>query len=166
MESLKEVYDTLDQPGFRWSEDTCSQATRRYLYLSFYNHVCNVSVALRLNCHFKACFSKEVSKNFAASVQTFLKHYSFLAKRAFVAKLCRWSIVSKHHMTAHMPSMAKHLAPRHYWTYGSESFMGFMSHLANACLAGMSAHKIPWTVMFKYRTFWQLLFKRLLVLDD
>ena len=56
--------------------------------------------------------------------------------------------------------------PQVFWTYGSESFMGLMSHLANACLSGTPAHKVPETVLFKYRTFWHLLLMGLLVLDE
>ena len=53
-----------------------------------------------------------VRRQFAERVQSLLKPYSHLAKLSCAAKQCKWSQVSKFHMTAHMPEMSKHLTPR------------------------------------------------------
>ena len=82
LESLRDIYDIMDRPDFKWPQD--------------------------------------VRRKFADQVQCLSKHYGHLAKLAFDAKQCRWSQVSKFHMTAHLPEVSKHLAPRLFWTYGSE----------------------------------------------
>ena len=86
-----------------------------------------------------------------------LKHYGWLAKESFQNKECLWSQVQKHHLTLHLPGQAKWLAPCHYWTYGSESFMGTMVKLASACLHGTPARKVPQAMLDKYRFFWTLM---------
>jgi hypothetical protein len=102
---------------------------------------------------------------FGQNVDRLLRHYGWLADRAFKAGLCRWSVVQKHHMLAHLPSLCKYIAPRHVWTYGSESYMGLMAGLAASSLNGTPAYKVAGTMMLKCRMFWHLVLRRLVVLD-
>lgn len=103
---------------------------------------------------------------FEKAINKCLAHYGWLAKEAFKQNRLAWSIVQKFHLLCHLPQLSAWLTPRHTWTYGSESFMGTMVHLAVACLRGTPPHNVPAVMMKKYRFFWHLLLKQLVVLDD
>lgn len=88
---------------------------------------------------------------FKEQVETFLAHYSWLAKQAMDAGLNKWSVVPKHHYTAHLPDQTQFLALRASWTYGGESIVGRISALFQASSAGTAAHKTTKPVIGKYR---------------
>ena len=103
---------------------------------------------------------------FEKAINTCLAHYGWLAKEAFKQNRLAWSIVQKFHLLCHLPQLSAWLTPRHTWTYGSESFMGTIVHLAVACLRGTPPHNVPAVTMKKCRFFWHLLLKQLVVRDD
>ena len=96
-------------------------------------------------------WSTETQETFTASVKALLAHYSFLARHSVSNSLCRYSIVQKHHLLAHFHKDTKYLAPRCYWTYGSESFMGILVNLDASCTRGTPAEAVALKIMTKYR---------------
>jgi hypothetical protein len=102
---------------------------------------------------------------FTKAIDGFLKHYQWLAKDAFTSGLFRWSLVQKFHMVAHLPQLSRFLSPRWTWTYGSESFQGIMVHLAASAVHGTPAPKVPASMLSKYRYFWELVLRELVVLE-
>ena len=76
-------------------------------------------------------------------ISSFLVNYGWLAKNAMKEKKLNYSVAQKHHLLAHLPEMAKGLAPRHYWCYGSKSFMGLCVRLAASCAYGTPGYKAP-----------------------
>ena len=103
---------------------------------------------------------------FEKAINKCLANYGWLAKEAFKQNRLAWSIVQKFHLLCHLPQLSAWLTPRHTWTYGSESFMGTMVHLAVACLRGTPPHDVPAMTMKKCKFFWHLLLKQLVVRDD
>ena len=108
----------------------------------------------------------DVQKKFEKAVTALLAHYGFLAKHAMQMSLKRFSIVQKHHILAHLPAQAKFLAPRMYWTYGSESFMGLVAKVGASCAAGTCKSKIPEKLLFKMRVAKQLVLKHQFQFDE
>ena len=94
------------------------------------------------------------------SINNFLLHYTWLSKHAFQDDLMQWSTVPKFHITAHLPEQARWVSPRVGWTYGGESMVGKISHLAMTCLDGTAAHKVGHTLMLKYGVGMHLQFQR------
>lgn len=97
---------------------------------------------------------------FVKHIDAFLLHYTWLANTAFKENCYQWSVVPKHHYTAHLPQQAKFLSPRVGWTYGGESMVGKISQLAMACLDGTPAHKVGHTLFLKYCAGMHLRFQR------
>jgi len=93
----------------------------------------------------------DVQNKFEASVNAALAHYAFLAHNAMSKGLFRYSIVQKFHLTAHLPAQTQFLAPRCYWCYGGESFMGYMVKMAATCVHSTPAFKIAPKVYQKLR---------------
>lgn len=97
-------------------------------------------------------FLDEVAKKtFEKAMNSFLVHYTYLAKVAHGEGKLRWSTVPKFHYAAHMPSQAMYINPKMTWTYGGESMVGVISSLGHSCLAGTPPHKVPVSLMAKYR---------------
>jgi hypothetical protein len=88
-------------------------------------------------------FDDRLQSSFQQSVDAFLAHYGHLAGVSMNSNLCRYSIVQKHHLLAHLPAQSKFIAPRCAWTYGGESFMGLMVRLSAMCVQGTPPWKLP-----------------------
>jgi len=111
-------------------------------------------------------FSSETQQLFSTAVDNMLAHYGRLAKLSYKKNLYRWSIVPKFHYLAHFPEQSKFLAPRVSWTYGSESFMGTVAALCQACLSGTPSFAVSLTLMLKYRMGSHLRLCGLVVTED
>lgn len=90
-------------------------------------------------------------KTFRSSLDAFVLHYSFLAKEAERLQKKQYSLVPKFHYVVHLPDQARFLSPKATRLYGSEDMVGRIAKLAHACLAGTAPHKVPKTLMQKYR---------------
>ena len=111
-------------------------------------------------------FSSETQRLFTDAVEASLAHYAKLAKLAVQKNAFRWSIVPKFHYLAHFPEQSKFLAPRAAWTYGSESFMGSLAALCQACLSGTPSFAVSLILMLKYRMGSHLRLSGLVVSED
>ena len=96
---------------------------------------------------------------YATAVDKFLLHYSACAKIAQNSGKLQWSMVPKHHCVAHLPAQSKMQSPRAFWAYGGEHMVGDIAELAASCLSGTPAHKMPSTLMLKYRVAVHLFFQ-------
>ena len=105
-------------------------------------------------------------QDFEKQVKTFGLHYGWLAKNAMQNREFKYSIVQKHHLFCHLPEMAKSLTPRHFWCYGSESFMGLSVKLASSCVYGTPGYKVPERMITKYRCAQSLVCRKLVQLED
>lgn len=103
---------------------------------------------------------------FSKSVEAFLAHYGCLATLSMEAGQCRYSIVQKHHLLAHLPSQSKFIAPRCAWTYGGESFMGLMVRLSALCVQGTAPWRMSAKLYQKNRLAMHLIWKYGLCYDD
>ena len=111
-------------------------------------------------------FPEDLEKKFNAELHNFLLHYGWVAKEAGKLGLLRYSMVQKHHLTAHLGVLAKSCHPRCFWTYGSESFMGHMVKIGSASVRGQAAPKAAENILQKYRLSMHLILSGLLVLED
>jgi hypothetical protein len=90
-------------------------------------------------------------KELSDSMQSANAHYGWLAKDAVRKALLRWSVVPKHHACFHLAEQAQYLSPKASWTYGSESYVGVIAALGQACVSGTAAHKLSAPLFQKYR---------------
>ena len=111
-------------------------------------------------------FPDDLEKKFESQVHTLLLHYGMMAKLAAEKGTLRYSLVQKHHLTAHLVKFSKNCHPRCFWTYGSESFMGHMVRVGRACVRGQSASKSAESIVQKYRLSMHLLLSGLMVLQE
>ena len=56
-------------------------------------------------------FPEDLEKKFSAELHNFLLHYGWVAKEAGKLGLLRYSMVQKHHLTAHLGVFAKSCHP-------------------------------------------------------
>lgn len=109
-------------------------------------------------------FPEDLNKKFNAELH--LLHYGWVAKEAGKLGLLRYSMVQKHHLTAHLGVFAKSCHPRCFWTYGSESFMGHMVRIGSASVRGQAAPKAAENILQKYGLSMHLTLSGLRVLED
>ena len=110
-------------------------------------------------------FPADLQEKFSTNVHTCLLHYGMMAKMAAEKELLRYSMVQKHHLTCHLSWFCESCHPRCFWTYGSESFMGYMVRIAKACVRGQAAPKAAENIVQKYRLSMHLILSGLIVMD-
>ena len=105
---------------------------------------CVNQTAMRMDVSTVAVFKK--------SIENLLAHYQYLANWSMntPGKGIRYSIVNKHHYSVHFHEQAQFLAPRMFWTYPGESFMGLLGALCQACSRGRSSHSMSKAVNLKF----------------
>ena len=81
----------------------------------------------------------------------FVVNYAACAKLSADAGLNKWPIKPKLHFVAHIADEIKYINPSVVYCYAGESMVGSVTSLAQACLSGLPAHKVPETVCTKYR---------------
>lgn len=111
-------------------------------------------------------YDEALQASFQKSVEAFLAHYGHLATASMNSNLCRYSIVQKHHLLAHLPAQSKFIASRCAWTYGGESFMGFMVRLSAMCVQGTPPWKLPSKLFQKNRLAMHLIWAHGLDYED
>ena len=91
--------------------------------------------------------------NFDSATTKFLLEYNWCSDHALRARpyLPRFSVVPKHHYTAHLAQQARLINPKFVWTYGGEDFVGKISDLAHSCLRGTAVYRVPTSLMERYR---------------
>ena len=111
-------------------------------------------------------FPSALQEKFSKKVHACLLHYGMMAKLAAERGCLRYSMVQKHHLTGHLSWFTESCHPRCFWTYGSESFMGHMVKIAQACVRGQSPKKAAESIVQKYRLSMHLILSGLMVLDE
>jgi hypothetical protein len=91
-------------------------------------------------------------------MQLFLLTYNALAKDAIRRRLKLFSVTAKFHYALHLAEQARYMAPRKWWCYPGEDFVGKIAGLAHSCLAGVPAHNVSHKLMEKYRVAMHLQF--------
>ena len=103
---------------------------------------------------------------FKKAVDDFMAHYSWLAANALEEGLHLWSLAQKSHVLLHLAEQSKFMHPSLNWTYGSESFMGWIVQIASSCTSGTPAEKLPLKALQKFRLLFHLYLKGYISLDD
>ena len=88
---------------------------------------------------------------FENSAKRFLKHYDALSKLSVRAGSKQWHQTPKFHFLCHIAEDAFFLNPRAIWCYPGEHMVGNATSLAQSCLAGLAAYKVPTTLCTKYK---------------
>ena len=94
-----------------------------------------------------------------------MHHYSWLAADALASGKHLWSLVQKSHLIFHLASQST-LHPSLTWTYGSESFMGWMVQMSASCTHGTPGHKVPEKVCQKIGLMFHLYLKGYIVMEE
>ena len=94
-----------------------------------------------------------------------MHHYSWLAADALASGKHLWSLVQKSHLILHLASQST-LHPSLTWTYGSESFMGWMVQMSASCTHGTPGHKVPEKVCQKIGLMFHLYLKGYIVMEE
>jgi hypothetical protein len=84
-----------------------------------------------------------------SAVHTFLVNYAYLAHAAMQSGHCRYNIVYKHHLLAHVAD-AKSVGPRMFQTYLEESFIGHGCRLYARSVMGPYENVIQGKILRKY----------------
>ena len=96
-------------------------------------------------------FQLEAPGNLRDAVDTFLVHYSALARLSMESGELLWSITPKFHFLMHLAQQAMYEHPRIYWNYSGETFAGAMAAMAHRCLPGKPIHALTKPFTAKYR---------------
>ena len=104
-------------------------------------------------------------QKFINEVEKMMHHYSWLAADALASGKHLWSLVQKSHLILHLASQST-LHPSLTWTYGSESFMGWMVQMSASCTHGTPGHKVPEKVCQKFRLMFHLYLKGYIVMEE
>ena len=83
-----------------------------------------------------------VAKEAKATINNFLKCYSWLCNNAVQQGQRKWQMTVKFHYLAHAADELVWANPKHGSTYGAESFVGKITRIGVSCLMGRS----PWEV--------------------
>lgn len=76
------------------------------------------------------------------AIDTFLVHYSALARISMERGEFNWSITPKFHFLCHLAEQAHFEHPRLYWNYSGETYVGHVSRVAHMCVFGKPVHTI------------------------
>ncbi len=88
---------------------------------------------------------------FQTTAYRFLRHYDALSKSSVRADSMQWHQTPKFHFLIHIAEDGFFLNPRAIWCYPGEHMVGNATSLAQSCLAGLAAYKVPATLCTKYR---------------
>ena len=108
----------------------------------------------------------KVHSEFKKAIEDFMAHYSWLANDALQKGLHLWSIVQKSHLLLHLAGQSEFMHPALSWTYGSESFMGWVVQIGSSCTSGTPAAQIPLKVLQKFRLVFHLFLKGYMCMED
>ncbi len=89
-------------------------------------------------------------RKFRDCTNAFLSHYSWLSKESIDKEVKLWSETPKFHFSAHLVDQARYLSPHASRLYGSESFIGVVCRLANACLSSTASHRLSEVLFSRY----------------
>lgn len=103
---------------------------------------------------------------FHKTIEDFMAHYRWLASNALKEGLHLWSLVQKSHMLLHSAEQSQFLHPALAWTYGSESFMGWIVQIASSCTSGTGPVKLPLKVLPKFRLVFHLYLKNCMSIEE
>ena len=107
-----------------------------------------------LSCPWKE-WGPHKHKDFQRGVEHMMSHYAWLARDSMEHGLHLWSLVQKSHLILHLGDQAS-MHPSLSWTYGSESYMGWIAQMAASCTHGTPGHKVPLKVCQKFRLMFHL----------
>ena len=108
-------------------------------------------------------WNEEKQKKMKKGLEAMMSHYSWLARDAMMNGKHLWSLVQKSHLVLHM---AGDMHPALTWTYGSESYMGWIATMAASCTHGTPSHKVPSKVCQKFRMMFHLYLKGHMAMDE
>ena len=117
-----------------------------------------------LNCPWRD-WSQEKQESFCQAVENMMAHYAWLANDAMKGGKHLWSLVQKSHLILHLAKQGN-LHPSLTWTYGSESYMGFIVQMAASCTHGTPSYKVPAKVCQKFRMMFHLYLKGYIAMEE
>ena len=110
-------------------------------------------------------WSKKKHEIFRQGVEKMMAHYAWLANDAMIAGKHLWSLVQKSHLILHLAEQS-YMHPSLTWTYGSESYMGFIVQMAASCTHGTPAYKAPEKVCQTFRMMFHLYLKGYIAMEE
>ena len=96
-------------------------------------------------------FQLENPGAFRRAVDSFLSHYSALARISMDAGEMLFSLTPKFHFLSHLADQAGHEHPRLYWNYQGETFVGRLASIAHQCSPGKPIHDVTLKLCDRYR---------------
>jgi len=85
------------------------------------------------------------------ALKNLLLHCSWLNHHGDMGTCNRFHIVPKFHFASHLADSCLFLNPAKSWTYKNEDWVGQLAIIALSCAHGTASHKLPLTLMSKYR---------------
>ena len=95
--------------------------------------------------------SSKEAETYVTEAERFLRHYDALSKLSVANGSKQWHQTPKFHFMVHIGEDSQFLNPRAIWCYPGEHIIGNATSLAQSCLAGLAAHKVPATLCQKYQ---------------
>ena len=93
----------------------------------------------------------DVAEKARHALKTLLLHCSWLNHHGDLGSCNRFHIVPKFHFSIHLADSCMFLNPTKTWTYKNEDWVGQLAVIALSCAHGTASHKLPLSLMSKYR---------------